>query len=109
MTKRKTEQDLRQAAFHSEPDPSKNESEEAAHLDDGTGPDEQSYVHIEDVKLGDKLVVMGDEYDCLHDGEEREVLQNENGRLYVDCEEGKHWLDKGVDIHDYLIGLGSKV
>lgn len=79
--------------------------------DEGTTAEQEqhSYVHISDVKLGDKLVVMGDEYDCLHDGEEREVLQNENGRLYVDCEEGKHWLDKGVDIHDYLIGLGSKV
>lgn len=69
--------------------------------------DEPSYVKIENVKLDDVLVVMGDEYDCLHDGEEKEVKQNEHGRLYVDCEEGRHWLDK-TDIHDYVIGLGVK-
>jgi len=83
------------------------------HLTENVAADEEgsqhSYVHIEDVKLGDTLVVMGDEYDCLHDGDEKEVKQNANGRLYVECEEGDHWLDKGVDIHDYVIGLGTKV
>lgn len=67
--------------------------------------DEPTYVKVEDVKLGDVLVVTGDEYDCVHDGEEKEVKQDWNGRLYVDCEEGKHHLDKGTDIHDYVIGF----
>lgn len=68
---------------------------------------ESSYIKIGSVKLGDTLVVLGDEFDCLHDGDEREVLQDDRGRLYVECEEGKHWLDK-TDIHDYVVGLGTK-
>ena len=67
--------------------------------------DEPIYAKVEDVKLGDTLVVTGDEYDCVHDGDEKEVKQDWNGRLFVDCDEGKHHLDKGTDIHDYIIGF----
>lgn len=100
MTKRKAKADDWDATNDVDPD------------QEGTTADQEqssepSYVKIENVKLGDNLVVMGDEFDCLHDGEEKEVKQNEHGRLFVDCEEGRHWLDK-TDIHDYVVGLGVK-
>lgn len=70
--------------------------------------DEPSYVKIGDVKFGDTLVVVGDEFDCIHDGEEKEVKQYDNGRLYVSCDEGRHFLDRATDLHDYVIGMGAK-
>lgn len=76
--------------------------------DNAEGLVEPDYIKIGDVKLGDTLHVMGDEFDCLHDGASVEVMQNENGRLYVECEEGRHFLDRATDLHDYVLGLGVK-
>lgn len=70
---------------------------------------EPRYVKFTDVKLGDILVGLDDhDLDCIQDGTEYEVKQNERGRLFIACEEGEHYLDKDVDVHDYIRGLGVK-
>ena len=94
-------------------DTNPHDTENVAVKNEGTTAEEEQsgehvYVKVADVKMGDTLVVTGDEYDCIHDGEEKEVKQDWNGRLFVDCDEGQHFLDKGTDIHDYVIGLMLK-
>lgn len=107
MTKRKRSDD------DTTLDPDYGRGEMLGGSTEGTTADEEhsgepSYCKISDVKLGDSLMVLGDEVDCMHDGETKEVKQNANGRLYVECEEGKHYLDRVTDMHDYVLGLGVK-
>jgi hypothetical protein len=67
------------------------------------------YVKFTEVKLGDTLIGLDDhDSDCIQEGTEYEVKQNERGRFYINCDEGEHYLDKDVDVHDYIRGLGAK-
>jgi hypothetical protein len=63
------------------------------------------FAKMYDVKLGDMLIVATDDYECLPPGQKCEVLQDHNGRLFIECAEDKHYLDKVMDCHGYLDGL----
>lgn len=61
-------------------------------------------VSFEDVKLGDKLRADRG-FPCIRDGAILEVMQNDLGELYVECDKGKHYLYGQRTAHGDLLGL----
>jgi len=66
-------------------------------------------MNYQNVKLGDKLEVLETNMHagvCLHKGEVLEVKQDPNdGALYVDCSNDKHYLTYDVNAHKELTGF----
>lgn len=59
------------------------------------------------VKEGDKLITDGG-FTCMEFNVEKKVWGDKDGRLYIECSDGCHYLDGQVDFHndhDDLIGL----
>ena len=52
---------------------------------------------LNDIQLGDTVVVNG--LDCVKNGEERVIKQNEEGLLYFDCSMDGHYIHMMVDAH----------
>lgn len=60
------------------------------------------YARVDDVKAGDVLVTDGG-FTCMSENEHKTVKQD-NGGLFVDCSEKRHYLDGQIE-GDVYIGL----
>lgn len=67
---------------------------------------------MEDVKVGDTLVVADDAFTCMREGQEKEVKGLRKGEffhdLYVECDEGMHFLEGQVDESEEVVGFTKK-
>jgi hypothetical protein len=63
----------------------------------------RAYARLSETKAGD-MVVPDDDFGCIRGGAAVEVKAGEHG-LYVDCEEGPHYLEGQDDGDDHLIGM----
>ena len=61
-------------------------------------------VALADVKPGDILIADAG-FTCMFEAEHVTVAADEDGRLYVNCADGRHLLDGQTDAEGYLIGL----
>jgi hypothetical protein len=59
------------------------------------------------VKVGDRLIPDGG-FTCMTPGHIK-VVRRDEGRLYVKCEDGCHYLDGQLDEHGRLIGFQVRV
>lgn len=59
---------------------------------------------ITDVKAGD-LLKTDDYFDCLVSGSVHVVKMKEGRGLFIDCDQGEHFLDAYVDAEGEVIGL----
>ena len=62
-------------------------------LVDGTG---MPWAHQSTLKAGD-YVKVDSGFDCIPDGSVRAVEKDEEGRLFIACDEGRHYLDGQLD------------
>ena len=69
-------------------------------MSDTTG---RFYVKIRDLKAGDVVQVDGD-FTCIEPWEQCTIKADDVGNLYIDCVEGRHYLD-GQEEGDYYLGL----
>jgi hypothetical protein len=60
-------------------------------------------VHIDDVSVGDTYT-LDDGFTCRHAGRV-EIKSNENGQLYFECNEGRHYLNGQISDSGILIGI----
>lgn len=67
--------------------------------------------HFSEVKVGDKLKVLDDEFTCMEKGAIRTVYSSNppNGfsSMYIKCGDGMHFLESQLDTEKYLIGLAK--
>jgi hypothetical protein len=61
------------------------------------------FARIGDLRLGDTVRLEG--LTCVNSGETRELLQTDEGQLYFQCNEGKHFIDGQVDNHGNYVGM----
>ena len=58
---------------------------------------------LSEIKVED-ILVFDDGFTCLKHGE-KSIVRQDNKGLYINCEEGKHYLEGQIDEEDNLIGL----
>ena len=62
------------------------------------------YARLDQLKAGDKVETDGD-FTCRPAGQVSTVEQDDNGPLYIPCNEDRHDLDGQLDEKGYLIGV----
>lgn len=61
---------------------------------------------LNDINPGDALIV-DDGFTCMEPGDQKVAQMNQSGELFVDCSDGRHFLDGQVGDDGHLVGIKS--